>query len=350
MVKKGTFPDYKLHQLVVVLLLVINTVLIGWTYYSFRVSFPSNATRLSYKQEVARDLTEYNQRLALELNVLNRTAVKEALASFNYDVEVSSSSDELTQVILNQGRRVQEIILREAEAKLLDEILAVINQDENVRQTTEKDHLSLRIEDEEVSTVPEGFLHYSTIFRIKQILPDDRYTPQQSVEFEIMDGVGRLAVPYNPVEHLQTLTDELDSLRLKLHELRVSSGLAEMSGPGIGIRLYDEAGGTSTTSIIHDADIRDVVNELFGSGAQGISVGGQRLTVASSIRCSGSLVKVNDKLITVNPVVIEAVGNPDLLISGLDIIRTNMELKRGLRFDIIRLDSVKLPAYVRSVQ
>ena len=100
------------------------------------------------------------------------------------------------------------------------------------------------------------------------------------------------------------------------------------------IHLYDKVGGTTTASIIHDTDIRDVVNELFASGAQGVSVGGERLIVTSSIRCTGPLIKVNDKLISVNPVEIQAVGDPDLLVSGLDIIRSTMELKRGLRFEI----------------
>lgn len=50
--------------------------------------------------------------------------------------------------------------------------------------------------------------------------------------------------------------------------------------------------------------------------------------VNSSIRCSGSLIKVNDKLITVNPVVIKAVGDPDLLESGLDIISNTLAIRR----------------------
>ena len=162
--------------------------------------------------------------------------------------------------------------------------------------------------------------------------------------------MGRFAVPYNPVEHIQSLSDELDALRVKHHELRVATGLAEMSGEGIVIHLYDKVGGTTTASIIHDTDIRDVVNELFASGAQGVSVGGERLIVTSSIRCTGPLIKVNDKLISVNPVEIQAVGDPNLLVSGLDIIRSTMELKRGLRFEITRSDSLQLPAYARSSQ
>ena len=133
-----------------------------------------------------------------------------------------------------------------------------------------------------------------------------------------------------------------------MHELKVEAGLAEMTGEGITVELYDEFGATTSSSIIHDADILDVINELFSSGAKGICLGGQRLIVTSAVRCSGSLIKVNDRLITVNPVVIEAIGDPDLLISGLDIIKNNMELNRGIRFKITREPMLKLPAYTRN--
>ena len=337
------------YQIVIILLLALNTVLIFFTYRAFTSTYPSAFTRLGYKQEVARDLSDYNYRLATELNVLNQPAVKEALAGFNYDVEVAASSDELTQIILNQGRRTQEIILREADAKLFDEILALVNQDPNVQRTVESTHLSLRFTDTLTSTIPAGFLSPVTVANIRKIIEGDRVS-ERSMEMDVTDGRARLVTPHNLEEQIQTITEELDSLRLRLHELRVTSGLAEMTGPGIIVNIYDEAGAITTSSIIHDADIRDVVNELFGSGALGISVGGQRLTVTSSIRCSGSLIKVNDKLITVNPVVIEVVGDPDLLISGLDIIKTSMEIKRGIFFEINRSDSVKLPAIVRTGQ
>lgn len=337
-------------QLLIVAVLVINTLLIGWLYFSFRTAFPGTATRLSYKQEVARDLADYNYRLASELGVQDRAEVKEALAGFNYEVEIASDSDELTQVILNQGRRVQEIILREADAQLLEQILAVINQDENVCATMENTHLTVRISKDKVSTMPGDFLHQATTFRIRQLVPVDRLSSEQILEIDIDEGRGRLAVPYNPMEHLQAVTEELDSLRVSLHELRAAAGLAEMTGPGVIVHLYDEVGATTAPSLIHDVDIRDVVNELFGSGAQGISVGGQRLIVNSSIRCSGPLIKVNDKHIKVNPVEIQAVGNPDLLASGLDIIRNSLEGNRGIRFEVKKSDAVKLPAYVRSTQ
>ncbi len=333
-----------------IVLVAANTAFTIWSYTSIKGYFPSGATRLNYKQETAVDIAEYHRHLASELGVLDNPAVREALAGFNYDVEMCTSSEQLVQVILNQGLSVRETILREADAYNMDRVLAVVNQDENVRRTGDKLHLSIRIAPDNIIVLPDGYLHPSTVYRIQEIFPEDRLVSEQVVNIEVDGGKGSLMVPYNPIEHIQTLTKELDQLRVGLREIRSAAGLAEMSGPGITVNLYDEKGGVNYTSIIHDADIRDVVNELFGSGALGVSVGGQRLTATSSIRCSGSLVKVNDKLITVNPVEIKVIGDPDLLMSGLDIIRTTMELQRGLQFEIIAEESLTLPAYSRSVQ
>ena len=90
----------------------------------------------------------------------------------------------------------------------------------------------------------------------------------------------------------------------------------------------------------------DVLSELFASGARD-----QPGRPANNCHIGSALQRfpdrVNDKLITVNPVVIQAVGNPDLLASGLDIIKNNMEASRGIRFEIVRVELLTLPAYTQ---
>lgn len=332
-------------------LIIINTALLGGLSYGFRAVFPTAAIKHSSKQIVARELADYNQRLADELGVLGRSAVKEALASFNYEIEILTG-DELTNTILDQGRRVREIILREADLMLIDKIVALINSDRQVRESKGQFAFSLRFSDsdDDISVSPEEILHPTTAERIKKLIPRDRFPEGWLLEVEVSDGVARQKVPYDPGEQLKALNEELDATRLKVHELKTEAGLLEMTGEGITVELYDELGATAATSIIHDTDIRDVLNELFGSGAKGISLGGQRIVLTSAVRCSGSLIKVNDRLIPVNPVVIQAIGDPDLLISGLDIIKNNMELSRGLRFEVEREKVITLPAYSRSAE
>ena len=154
-----------------------------------------------------------------------------------------------------------------------------------------------------------------------------------------------MLVPYNPLDYIQSLSDEIDSLRVSLHELRVAAGYAEMSGAGIVIRLYDAPNGYAASDIIHDSDVRDVVNELFAAGAKGVSVGGQRLIGTSPIRCVGPVIRVNQKEISANPVVIEATGDPEVLSSGLEIIRLSLEIHRNFRVEIQEKDNLVLPPY-----
>ncbi len=127
--------------------------------------------------------------------------------------------------------------------------------------------------------------------------------------------------------------------------MRVGAGLAEMSGSGVVIKLYDAPEGYTASDIIHDSDVRDVVNELFAAGAKGVAVGGQRLIATSAIRCVGPVIRVNQKEISANPVVIEAVGDPEVLSSGLDIIRFSLEFHRNFRIEIEKKDNVVLPFF-----
>jgi uncharacterized protein YlxW (UPF0749 family) len=154
-------------------------------------------------------------------------------------------------------------------------------------------------------------------------------------------------VPLTAADQIRSLQKEIDSLRVTIHDLRSRAGYAEMSGAGVIVKIYDDTNGYTSDAIIHETDVRDTVNELFAAGARGVAVGNQRLTVNSAIRCVGPSILVNDERIAVNPVVIQAIGDPDVLASGLDIIRITLQVSRELRFEIEKTDNLTLPAYTR---
>ena len=95
--------------------------------------------------------------------------------------------------------------------------------------------------------------------------------------------------------------------------------------------------------IVHDRDVRDV-NGLFASGATAVSVGGQRLVANSSIRCAGPVILVNQQPISVNPIVIHAVGDPEVLSSSLDLIKSQLS-EFGIRMEISTGKNVLVPAF-----
>lgn len=79
-----------------------------------------------------------------------------------------------------------------------------------------------------------------------------------------------------------------------------SVGLAEVTGPGVKLVLEDASGtgaggnvdpragqGFSNSGRLRDRDLQLVVNGLWESGAEAVSINGQRLTALSAIRAAG---------------------------------------------------------------
>ncbi len=324
----------------------INTLLVLNTYKHLAEAGNNQEAEmeLDYKQAVAMDILEYSRQFARDLGVLEKSSVKERLANFNYEVETSSEGEDLTQIILTEGRRLQEIILREWEIELQENVLAVINRDENVKETGRTTHLGLVIDRDNIEVSPGNLLQDSTVSRIQEIYQSSNPGRSHEIDIEIREGEGYLISPDDPMEQIKALNEEIDDLRLTLRELRVEAGMAEMRGEGVVVELSDREGAVTSDAIIHDTDVRDLVNELYASGAQGVAVGDQRLTATSSIRCAGNLIKVNGNIIPV-PVEIKAVGDPELLTSGLQIIKNNLEVQRNLGFNIETREEITLPPY-----
>lgn len=334
--------------ILLILVLIVNTTLVGLGYNFINNHLIYQEDEFSYKQKFARDLWDYNSQLARDLGVEDRSSVRDTLSRLIQEVEQASTGEDLAQAILAHGRRSQETILREYEARQRERVLSAVNQDENIREIRERQRISIAISLESgVDVDPPGILADETIEEIIDIIFEEDSIPDISLEIEIEEGRGKIIHTYSPLERLKELSAEVDSLRVSLREVRATAGYTEMSGSGIIINIYDADEGYSTNEIIHETDVRDIVNELFASGAKGVSVGGQRLITTSAIRCVGPVIMVNDERISVNPVVIQAIGDPQVLESGTDIIRISLISMRQLKFEIDRVDNLTLPAYSR---
>lgn len=136
-------------------------------------------------------------------------------------------------------------------------------------------------------------------------------------------------------EYVAGIADEgnrsAKAIAQELQKVNVLAGLTPVTGPGVIITLRDSKkqpekpkGMTDTAwqemtadYLIHDANIRDVVNELKNAGAEAISINDQRVVGSTSIRCVGNNVHVNAVPTAGSPVVVKAIGDPDLIQSGL---------------------------------
>lgn len=125
---------------------------------------------------------------------------------------------------------------------------------------------------------------------------------------------------------LQSEVTELEAGQLgavgdlaRSRELAATVGAIPLQGPGFTITM-DDAPGSGDDEVdvstpeaeqgrVYAKDLRFVVNALWESGAEAVSINGKRLTSLSAIRFAGSAVIVDNRPLT-RPYVITALGDP----------------------------------------
>ncbi|WP_413756257.1 DUF881 domain-containing protein [Streptomyces sp. MMBL 11-3] len=141
----------------------------------------------------------------------------------------------------------------------------------------------------------------------------------------------------------------------------ILAGAVEVHGPGVKLVVDDaeeadqggegdarETSGFSDTGRVRDRDMQRVVNGLWESGAEAVTINGQRLTALSAIRAAGDAILVDNKPL-VPPYTVLAVGDGEKLSSAfrqsgdgqyLDALRKNFGIRTSLSVE----DEVRLPA------
>ncbi|WP_079132210.1 MULTISPECIES: DUF881 domain-containing protein [Streptomyces] len=139
------------------------------------------------------------------------------------------------------------------------------------------------------------------------------------------------------------------------------SGALPVHGPGVKLVVDDakdtqdsdsggprQSSGFSDNGRVRDRDLQRVVNGLWESGAEAVSVNGQRLTALSAIRAAGDAILVDNKPL-VPPYTLLAVGPAKKLSTTfqdsadgqyLQVLQENY----GVRTSISTQDQVRLPA------
>lgn len=137
----------------------------------------------------------------------------------------------------------------------------------------------------------------------------------------------------------------------RLAEAGLAAGLVGMRGPGVRVALDDSVLDRAPTGnvndlVIHSQDVQAVVNALWRSGAEAISINGQRLVSTSAVLCVGNTLLLNG-----------TVHSPPYTVSAVGAVRDRFEAdplvgrlhedaeSYGLRFAVTRHDDVEVPAY-----
>lgn len=114
----------------------------------------------------------------------------------------------------------------------------------------------------------------------------------------------------------------------QLDEANIAAAATPMIGPGLTVTVTDPGVSkdlsdvskqrvAGSRQVILDRDLQLVVNSLWGSGAEAISVGGVRVGAGVTIRQAGGGILVDNQPIT-SPYVIVAIGPPNSMADAFD--------------------------------
>ncbi|NLS44491.1 MAG: DUF881 domain-containing protein [Firmicutes bacterium] len=341
--KESSPTGIKILMTFLVIVMVGNVLILARSLELLR--FPGEITDTEVVRGGARVLAAYYEKTIADAGLSRNSAVRDALAKFKFEVEQAGSGEEIAQVIWAYGRTVQDVIAREEENLRREFVLWVVNQDPVIKEAADRTIINVSLgKDGLVYVNSEGAaLSETTVTRLTHDPSVSKLS--QPVDIEVMDGKAQLLTPRTIQDAMRVLQSEIITLRANLENLRKTAGYSELEGQGITVQIYDaRSGAYLQDEVVQEKDVRDMINELFSAGAVGIEVGGRRLIATSSIRSAGPLLLVDQQPISVNPVVIRAVGDPVLLESSLELIKNSLK-PWGILVEVEKEDNLTLSAF-----
>lgn len=152
------------------------------------------------------------------------------------------------------------------------------------------------------------------------------------------------------VQAVSNNTQDADKEK-QIKQLNELLGYTEVKGPGVIIKLDDNRNVSENevlnlnSYLVHDGDLRKIVNELFNFGADAISINDQRIVSTSGIICDGNIIRVNGEVIGV-PITIKAIGAPKTM--EYQMLRPGGYLKvmeEDVVVEIEQAEEITIPKY-----
>lgn len=152
------------------------------------------------------------------------------------------------------------------------------------------------------------------------------------------------------IEELEGATSTpRDEERMRRAEIAsIHAGTTAVRGPGIEVTVTESSQPSSAEQQVLDVDLQIIVNGLWASGAEAISVNDRRLSYGTAIRRAGEVILVDLEPVQA-PYVIRAIGDPENLIrffsqssaaNHLKILNSNYRIKST----IVQNPRLMLPA------
>lgn len=149
------------------------------------------------------------------------------------------------------------------------------------------------------------------------------------------------------------------TLENQVSDLRAHAGLVAVHGPGVEVDLSNGVPGPETAGaagyLVNFQDVQDVVDLLFGQGAEAVAVNGRRITPLTAYSGSEGQVVIDQGPPLSSPIKILAIGDRNRMVAALDDPSVLPDIRaRQVQFDlslkVTGLPDVLLPAYDSSLQ
>ncbi len=178
---------------------------------------------------------------------------------------------------------------------------------------------------------------------------------QEALKATILDLRARIQAAAQAGQGSAALVQDLNE---ELQAARIAAGLIPLSGSGIVLQLEDslEPGdpeGNMSDLLVGARDLRTIVEELWGAGAEAVAVNGERMTPTTAVIDIGPSILVNSAYLA-GPYQVTAIGPDDLYArlsaspGFVDFIRARAEAW-GLRVSIAEPETVDMPAFAGTV-
>jgi len=340
-------PGIKLLYFFMGLALVLSLVIVINSLGLIRFQEGEFQTAKNY----ALSLLEYNLNLAKDLGIPGNDArVSLAYRRLEDTINNASTPEELYHLVLTEMSKFETVIREQADYNLTNWLDWVINQDPNLSSLEIPTEVKISFLADKNATIEGGdFLDQSTLDKITSYtLPSELGLQTVTIAIDVeangmvLTRVKEPLIEQDPIQHMQ---NQYRFLEQEYNNMRAIAGYSELLGPGLVISLMDAEDEDlyDEYNIIHDVDVQEIVHMLYASGAAGIAVGDRRLVVNSSIRCVGGPILVNYEPVPVKPLVIKAVGDPELMQDYLQPLLDFYQDARKLRVEIEVLGDLRLP-------
>ena len=164
-----------------------------------------------------------------------------------------------------------------------------------------------------------GFLVAGQI-KVQLLTPSNQVARYQALVRSVQELEASNADSRQKIATLRAQIDELEAaaaqrsaatqaLKDQVADLRAHAGLTPLHGPGVEVDIANGVPGTDPDYLVNFKDVQDLVNLLFARGAEGISVGGRRVTPLSAFSGSGSQVIIDQGPPITSPIKLVAVGD-----------------------------------------